>query len=90
VKGCTDILVLNKGLSIIKEDRNGGTEKEGVGGGRNWTFTHVLRVRFVRCAVLSVEGCIYSFVSFFFLEKKKLHRNNCAENMSSEDVACLW
>ena len=33
VMGCTDILVLNKGLSIMKEDRNGGTEKEGVGGG---------------------------------------------------------
>ena len=33
--GCTDILVLNKGLSITKEDRNGGTEKKGVGG-RIW------------------------------------------------------
>ena len=31
--GCTDILVLNKGLSLMKGDRNGGTGKEGVGEG---------------------------------------------------------
>ena len=30
---CTDILVLNKWLSLMKGDRNGGTGKEEVEGG---------------------------------------------------------
>ena len=31
VMGCTDILVLNKGLNLMKGDRNEGTGKEGWG-----------------------------------------------------------
>ena len=37
VMGCTDILVLNKGLSLMKGDRNGGTGKEGWGEGMGVT-----------------------------------------------------
>ena len=33
VVGCVDILVWNKGFSLVKVDRNGGTGKEEVGGG---------------------------------------------------------
>ena len=31
--GCVDILVWNKGFSLVKGDRSGGTGKEEVGGG---------------------------------------------------------